>query len=716
MFIRYICGNCGQKCKSAEEYAGLNVNCSQCGTLLKIPQPEIVTGHPIEVHNSLLPKSPPAKELQEKFYPETVEQIPVSETQPEPIITFESKKMPEASILKRPHPDMNTSGTPITSKEINELNKVNKKIKFICPGCSSSFEIDNTFAGKKIECGNCRTRFVVPSLEEIRAREVAERAAGASRLKNTPMPTARNTVIMKKMVADSNIKKQARPKAKNKFIEHVSRERMKYIICVFILLFTGVVIGLILKPNSSAIAESKAPEEVNLSLHEKAVAKEDQDRKRRKEQNDITAPDRKKVNTAPEITRQTAPVTKTPSEPDDTLLRSSNTAERNSLTLQEREDKEIIEKVQYELDHAAYTPTKKGFMCFVAMKDGQIIKGKGIVYNNNLKIIQIIYNSKILTTIREEQSPRLYAKLTALISKYAPVSVDSDNTDRQVWSEHEAQLLAFVSECLRGGEFRTAPVNRPIIAFPDGHAGFTIFEKQGYIIGFTAIKIIWNVDANKQPALYAKMINMYTNASSRLPVTEQTGSKEEVEKVNTKAKKKSKASKTITPTSEPSNATSAYAPVADDQNKNNQTKPNQLPQSNKDVVTKAVASVSAEDQAIYDRYKPGMTGRMSEDECYTLACKIAAPGHYLFVSDSEDPIVIVYKEIKDCRYAVSYHPNLNLIRIWVGENLLGGVFKKDNPVLYVKLYILFLNPMLAHDRAYKATGQWSDHMEYPPLK
>ncbi len=32
-----------------------------------------------------------------------------------------------------------------------------------CPGCRAPFDIDNTFAGKKIECGNCGTRFIVNS-------------------------------------------------------------------------------------------------------------------------------------------------------------------------------------------------------------------------------------------------------------------------------------------------------------------------------------------------------------------------------------------------------------------------------------------------------------------------------------------------------------------------------------------------------------------------
>ncbi len=56
MFVRYICINCGRKCKSAQEYTGLKVKCAQCGVLQEIPTPEIVPVDSIEVHSS-----PPSK-------------------------------------------------------------------------------------------------------------------------------------------------------------------------------------------------------------------------------------------------------------------------------------------------------------------------------------------------------------------------------------------------------------------------------------------------------------------------------------------------------------------------------------------------------------------------------------------------------------------------------------------------------------------------------
>ncbi len=46
MFIRYICTNCGRKCKSSEEYAGQKARCFQCGTLLEIPRPENIQPQP----------------------------------------------------------------------------------------------------------------------------------------------------------------------------------------------------------------------------------------------------------------------------------------------------------------------------------------------------------------------------------------------------------------------------------------------------------------------------------------------------------------------------------------------------------------------------------------------------------------------------------------------------------------------------------------------
>lgn len=50
MLIRYVCNNCGQKCKSQDEYAGLKAKCSQCGILLEIPRTENVLVHTIEGH------------------------------------------------------------------------------------------------------------------------------------------------------------------------------------------------------------------------------------------------------------------------------------------------------------------------------------------------------------------------------------------------------------------------------------------------------------------------------------------------------------------------------------------------------------------------------------------------------------------------------------------------------------------------------------------
>ena len=174
-------------------------------------------------------------------------------------------------------------------------------IKFICPGCRATFEIDDTFAGKKIECGNCGKRLMVPSLEEIRALEAVEREAAASRQQTPPEPKARDTAIIKKP-AVSNINKQASPKRKNKFIEHVTRERMKYLFCIFIILFAGMVLGLVLKPNSPAVVESKESEEVKLSLEEQAAAKAEAGSKAKREQEKVTVVTARSSESSAEVT------------------------------------------------------------------------------------------------------------------------------------------------------------------------------------------------------------------------------------------------------------------------------------------------------------------------------------------------------------------------------------------------------------------------------
>ena len=51
MSIKYVCSNCGQKCKSDDEYAGQKVNCVKCGALLEIPNLESIPDQLVEVHD-----------------------------------------------------------------------------------------------------------------------------------------------------------------------------------------------------------------------------------------------------------------------------------------------------------------------------------------------------------------------------------------------------------------------------------------------------------------------------------------------------------------------------------------------------------------------------------------------------------------------------------------------------------------------------------------
>lgn len=91
MFIRYVCNNCGQKCKSAQEYAGLNVNCSRCALPLEIP----ISSHTVEIHEPspelLLAAASHAEPHREKIEQEAVQNL-IPEKLPEPVV--ESNKLP----------------------------------------------------------------------------------------------------------------------------------------------------------------------------------------------------------------------------------------------------------------------------------------------------------------------------------------------------------------------------------------------------------------------------------------------------------------------------------------------------------------------------------------------------------------------------------------------------------------------------------------------
>ena len=123
-------------------------------------------------------------------------------------------------------------------------------IRFMCPGCKTVYEVDNSFAGQNVKCENCQTSFIVPPLLE----EDCDHQAGISTSTNIPdKPETSNHSRTAPLQEKTNVKveKKNHPVRKNKFIKYVSGMRMKYIFCAFLILFAVIVLVLMLKQTSS---------------------------------------------------------------------------------------------------------------------------------------------------------------------------------------------------------------------------------------------------------------------------------------------------------------------------------------------------------------------------------------------------------------------------------------------------------------------------------
>ena len=89
--IRFVCINCGQKFKTADEFAGQTSQCPGCGTIVQIPIPEQELPVPVVVQDIPAPvqSEPPVKQnilnfrpVFEKSEPAPVEEIKVFEPAP----------------------------------------------------------------------------------------------------------------------------------------------------------------------------------------------------------------------------------------------------------------------------------------------------------------------------------------------------------------------------------------------------------------------------------------------------------------------------------------------------------------------------------------------------------------------------------------------------------------------------------------------------------
>ena len=118
-------------------------------------------------------------------------------------------------------------------------------IRFLCPECRATFEVDDNMAGQKAKCVDCKTRFIVPAPGENRARKL-ESAAGVPSMEKTATITPSGSTIVEKIPAEFNFnnKKPAPgPETENIFKKYFPGRRLEYTICLVLILFTAGVVS-----------------------------------------------------------------------------------------------------------------------------------------------------------------------------------------------------------------------------------------------------------------------------------------------------------------------------------------------------------------------------------------------------------------------------------------------------------------------------------------
>ncbi len=119
------------------------------------------------------------------------------------------------------------------------------KMRFLCPGCGATFEVDIAMAKQKAKCFNCKTRFIVPAPGENWARKL-ETELRPSRREKTVMIRPSDTTAALKMPPEFNFnnnKTAPRPETENIIIERIPGRRPEYIICLVLILFTAGIVS-----------------------------------------------------------------------------------------------------------------------------------------------------------------------------------------------------------------------------------------------------------------------------------------------------------------------------------------------------------------------------------------------------------------------------------------------------------------------------------------
>lgn len=121
---------------------------------------------------------------------------------------------------------------------------MNIMIRFLCPGCKAEFEVDNSFAGQKANCSNCKTIFIVPLLPEEKLTNEIVNLSNTSTIETLNIPAAYN--MNDATALNGNKENGIVPRMINKVIKYVSGNRKLFIYVLFLVFVVVAIWGLIL--------------------------------------------------------------------------------------------------------------------------------------------------------------------------------------------------------------------------------------------------------------------------------------------------------------------------------------------------------------------------------------------------------------------------------------------------------------------------------------
>ena len=132
-------------------------------------------------------------------------------------------------------------------------------IRLMCPGCKTVYEVDNSFAGQKVKCHKCQTRFIVPPPPEGDCDHNVGTVSSPVSEEQDKSRHGSTAILQEK--TNVKVEKKNNPARKNKFLKYVSGMRMKYIFCAFLIMLAVIVSVLTLNQMSSN--ESSASDETH---------------------------------------------------------------------------------------------------------------------------------------------------------------------------------------------------------------------------------------------------------------------------------------------------------------------------------------------------------------------------------------------------------------------------------------------------------------------